>query len=83
MHHWLRCLRTGDSVPLKRVPAWLKRPVCASFGFGGKLVTVTNNKVGGVDATGHATQRDQGIIAIKQVSTPFNSSRTHTHPGSQ
>ncbi|ORY80819.1 hypothetical protein BCR37DRAFT_380593 [Protomyces lactucae-debilis] len=30
---------------LKQTPAWLKRPVSARFGFGGRLATVVDNKV--------------------------------------
>ena len=32
----------GLSLSLKQPPRWLRRPVSASFGFGGKLVTVSN-----------------------------------------
>ncbi|KAF8438677.1 WD40-repeat-containing domain protein [Boletus edulis BED1] len=32
----------GLNLSLKQPPRWLRRPVSASFGFGGKLVTVSN-----------------------------------------
>ncbi|KAK9829183.1 hypothetical protein WJX72_004364 [[Myrmecia] bisecta] len=35
---------TGPRQPLKRAPAWMKRPVGATFGFGGKLVQFHNVK---------------------------------------
>lgn len=37
-------LFTGDVRPLKRPPNWLKRPVSVSFGFGGRLASLTNHK---------------------------------------
>lgn len=44
---------------MSKVPAWLKRPAGASFGFGGKLVSCINEK-----------QRDKFVNAhleVKQV----------------
>ena len=35
-------LTQGLNLSLKQPPRWLRRPVSASFGFGGKLVTVSN-----------------------------------------
>ncbi|EIE18851.1 hypothetical protein COCSUDRAFT_49081 [Coccomyxa subellipsoidea C-169] len=35
---------SGAAPPLARVPAWLKRPAAATFGFGGRLVSITNTK---------------------------------------
>ncbi|KAF8886801.1 hypothetical protein BD779DRAFT_1673098 [Infundibulicybe gibba] len=32
----------GGTLSLKQPPKWLRRPVSSSFGFGGKLVTVSN-----------------------------------------
>ena len=32
----------GPPKPLRKVPAWHKRPVAVHMGFGGKLVCVTN-----------------------------------------
>ena len=46
-----------------RAPAWLKRPVSASFGFGGRLVKVTNTRR--QLPTGESV--DTGSIAITQV----------------
>lgn len=34
----------GDARPLKKPPNWLKRPVSVSFGFGGRLASLTNHK---------------------------------------
>ncbi|KRT79704.1 WD40 domain-containing protein, partial [Oryctes borbonicus] len=33
------------STDINKAPKWMKKPVCAKFGFGGKLVTVTTEKV--------------------------------------
>eukprot|EP00955_Chlamydomonas_euryale_P032329 339448-Chlamydomonas_euryale.AAC.1 len=33
---------SGDAAPLRRAPAWMKRPAGASFGFGGRLVSFAN-----------------------------------------
>ncbi|KAF6753615.1 hypothetical protein DFP72DRAFT_1010406 [Ephemerocybe angulata] len=33
---------TGGTLSLKQPPKWLRRPVSSSFGFGGKLLTVSN-----------------------------------------
>lgn len=40
---WLACA-AGDAKPLKKPPAWLKRPVSVSFGFGGRLSSMANHK---------------------------------------
>lgn len=37
-------LTTGPSKMLKRAPVWLKRPATSCFGFGGRLVSVINEK---------------------------------------
>ncbi|KAG1669386.1 hypothetical protein FOA52_004037 [Chlamydomonas sp. UWO 241] len=39
----------GDAVPLKKAPAWMKRPAGASFGFGGKLVAFSNARTAGLE----------------------------------
>ena len=39
-HAWL----AGEVRPLKKPPSWLKRPVSVSFGFGGRLASMTNHK---------------------------------------
>lgn len=39
----------GASFSLPKAPAWLRRPVGASFGFGGKVIVYKNN----TSATGH------------------------------
>ena len=43
---------TGESVPLRKAPAWMRRPAGASFGFGGKLVSFANHKTQTTDAGG-------------------------------
>ncbi|KAI8384931.1 uncharacterized protein BYT42DRAFT_564120 [Radiomyces spectabilis] len=44
----------AETFSLKQPPKWLRRPVGASFGFGGKLVTF-NNKAGEIAAKAAAT----------------------------
>ena len=60
------------AVPLGKVPAWLKRPVGASFGFGGKLVSFTNEKRKLADRIVNIAQ-----ISLRQVS---NSIHRHHKP---
>lgn len=50
---------------LKQPPRWLKRPVSASFGFGGKLVTLKTQEA----AASAAPQATTGQIKIHQVTT--------------
>ena len=49
---------------LKRSPAWLKRPAAATFGFGGRLVTVLNEK----RTLAGGEKVDAAHIEVKQVS---------------
>ncbi|MEW5306110.1 MAG: hypothetical protein WDW36_008602 [Sanguina aurantia] len=60
---------TGESVPLKKAPLWMRRPACATFGFGGKLVSVTNHKAQVNDATGQQRVVEGATINISQVVT--------------
>lgn len=60
---------TGETVPLRKAPQWMRRPVGATFGFGGKLVTFNNHKVQATDATGQVVQRDQCVLTLSQVVT--------------
>ncbi|GIL46865.1 hypothetical protein Vafri_3734 [Volvox africanus] len=60
----------GDATPLKKAPAWMRRPVGATFGFGGRLVSFTNNRSQHTDAaTGAVRLQDTGILSVKQVVT--------------
>lgn len=60
----------GDARPLKRPPNWLKRPVSVSFGFGGRLASLTNHKQQMQDPmTGQVRPVDTGAVALSQVVT--------------
>ena len=48
---------------LKRAPVWLKRPSAAAFGFGGRLVSVVNEK----RTLAGGQKVDAAHIEIKQV----------------
>ncbi|GFQ92555.1 protein transport protein Sec31A [Trichonephila clavata] len=54
------------SVPLQRPPKWLRKPVGASFGFGGKLVSFTNEASTSPQAGDYAPPR---LVHISQVVT--------------
>lgn len=58
----------GDSVPLKKAPAWMKRPCGATFGFGGKLVSFTNPDHAAAEA-GAPKKSSVSIIRLSQVVT--------------
>lgn len=53
----------GPSKMLKRAPVWLKRPAAATFGFGGRLASVLNEKRTLADGE----RVDAAHIEIKQV----------------
>lgn len=53
-------------LPLKKPPKWIRRPVGASFSFGGKLVTFENVKV---QAQQGPEQQQQHHVFISQVVT--------------
>ncbi|XP_045646534.1 protein transport protein Sec31A isoform X10 [Ursus americanus] len=53
-------------LPLKKPPKWIRRPVGASFSFGGKLVTFGNVKT---QAQQGAEQQQQHHVFISQVVT--------------
>ncbi|XP_029426166.1 protein transport protein Sec31A isoform X10 [Nannospalax galili] len=53
-------------LPLKKPPKWIRRPVGASFSFGGKLVTFENVKV---QPQQGAEQQQQHHVFISQVVT--------------
>nr|XP_040148156.1 protein transport protein Sec31A isoform X3 [Ictidomys tridecemlineatus] len=53
-------------LPLKKPPKWIRRPVGASFSFGGKLVTFGNVKVHSQQG---AEQQQQQHVFISQVVT--------------
>lgn len=59
---------------LTKPPKWLKRPVGASFGFGGKLITFENNKqvaiqTQQIDQIGQVLPRIPRTVLISQVVT--------------
>ena len=63
---------TGPATPLKRAPAWLKRPAGAAFGFGNRLVSFKN-----VGRQGHAGEHiDTGVVTVSHVS---NLSQLNAH----
>nr|KAF6502503.1 SEC31-like protein A, COPII coat complex component [Molossus molossus] len=53
-------------LPLKKPPKWIRRPVGASFSFGGKLVTFENVKM---QSQQGAEQQQQQHVFISQVVT--------------
>lgn len=55
----------GAAQPLRRAPTWLRRPAAATFGFGGKLVAVSN--VRRAQQGGEAY--DSRLVTISQVGT--------------
>ncbi|XP_047421869.1 protein transport protein Sec31A isoform X16 [Sciurus carolinensis] len=55
-------------LPLKKPPRWIRRPVGASFSFGGKLVTFENVKVQPQQGT-EQQQQQQHHVFISQVVT--------------
>ncbi|GLC43098.1 hypothetical protein PLESTF_001202800 [Pleodorina starrii] len=60
----------GDATPLTKAPAWMRRPVGATFGFGGRLVSFANNRSQHTDpATGAVRLQDTGVLSVKQVVT--------------
>lgn len=52
-------------LPLKKPPKWIRRPVGASFSFGGKLVTFENVK----PQAQQGTDQQQQLVFISQVVT--------------
>eukprot|EP00798_Chlamydomonas_sp_ICE-L_P017883 gene17883-24274_t len=56
----------GDSVPLKKAPAWMNRTAGAAFGFGGKLVSFANQKTQVTDGTGQVHQRNHATVTLSQ-----------------
>ena len=55
---------TGPATPLKRAPAWLKRPAGVAFGFGNRLVSFKN--VGRQGQSGEHV--DAGLVTVTHVS---------------
>jgi hypothetical protein len=54
-------------MPLKKAPAWLKRPCGATFGFSGKLVSFANQTQQVSDPSGQVKTVSHGTITVKQV----------------
>lgn len=60
----------GDATPLAKAPAWMRRPVGATFGFGGRLVSFSHNRTQLTDpATGAVRMQDSAVLSVKQVVT--------------
>ncbi|XP_014805481.1 PREDICTED: protein transport protein Sec31A isoform X3 [Calidris pugnax] len=57
----------GVVLPLKKPPKWIRRPVGASFSFGGKLVTFENAKA--QQQPGIEQQQQQHHVYVSQVVT--------------
>mmetsp|Transcript_23707 Transcript_23707/g.43997 ORF Transcript_23707/g.43997 Transcript_23707/m.43997 type:complete len:1090 (+) Transcript_23707:44-3313(+) len=55
---------SGAKSNLGRAPKWLRKPVGASFGFGGKLASFDNNPSGG-SATGQKKSAASGSVDVK------------------
>lgn len=56
-------------LPLKKPPKWIRRPVGASFSFGGKLVTFENIKMQSQQGADQQQQPQQQHVFISQVVT--------------
>ena len=53
----------GPAMPLKRAPAWLKRPAGVAFGFGNRLVSFKN-----AARQGHGGEHiETGVISLSQA----------------
>lgn len=50
------------TLSLKQPPKWLRRPISSSFGYGGRLVTVSN-------LPGASGKHQSGIVHLREVST--------------
>ncbi|KAF5834001.1 SEC31A protein [Dunaliella salina] len=62
----------GEAQPLGKAPNWMKRPCGVSFGFGGRLVSFTNQKAPVMDLHHHpgpGVMRELGIVSVSQVVT--------------
>jgi protein transport protein SEC31 len=60
----------GDGTPLRRAPAWMKRPVGATFGFGGRLVSFVNSRTQTTDpATGAVRAQDHASLSLRTIVT--------------
>jgi protein transport protein SEC31 len=57
---------SGAKSSLGRAPKWLRKPVGATFGFGGKLATFDNNPTGGsAAAAGQKKSAASGSVDVK------------------
>ena len=57
----------GAAQPLRRAPNWLRQPAAATFGFGGKLVAVSNTR----RAQQGGEAYDSRLVTISQVGIHF------------
>ena len=62
LFHAIKC-PAGSTQPLKKAPAWLKRPAGVAFGFGNRLVSFSNTMQQGQDGQ----MVGAGTITIQQV----------------
>ena len=65
LYMFLRCAAAGAAQPLRRAPNWLRRPAAATFGFGGKLVAVSNAR----RAQQGGEAYDSRLVTISQAGT--------------
>ncbi|XP_068797488.1 protein transport protein Sec31A isoform X23 [Struthio camelus] len=56
-------------LPLKKPPKWIRRPVGASFSFGGKLVTFENTKAQQQSGIDQQQQQQRHHVYVSQVVT--------------
>ncbi|XP_036891554.1 protein transport protein Sec31A isoform X5 [Sturnira hondurensis] len=56
-------------LPLKKPPKWIRRPIGASFSFGGRLVTFENVKTPSQQGAEQQQQQQQQHVFISQVVT--------------
>ena len=54
-------LTAGETQPLRKAPAWMRRPCGATFGFGGKLVSSSSWVVGTVPLEQRQQQEQECI----------------------
>ena len=63
LHVFPHSVDTGPATPLKRAPAWLKRPAGVAFGFGNRLVSFKN-----VGRQGQGGEHvDTGLVTVSHV----------------
>ncbi|KAF7996981.1 hypothetical protein HCN44_005258 [Aphidius gifuensis] len=61
-------IKSEPAVPLKIAPKWLKKPIGASFGFGGKLTIFENEKI--IDKNTNTTTIGKKVFISQVVTNP-------------